>query len=263
MRLATWNINSVRLRMPLVAQLVKEYPLDVLCLQETKVRDELFPEEELKALGFEYLAYSGEKGYNGVAILSRIPLSDVQTEKFAGREDTRHIAVTLPDGTRLHNVYIPAGGDIPDVEQNPSFDFKLRFVDELSGWLADSHAKDDKVIVVGDYNIAPLENDVWSHKQLLKIVSHTPIEVEKMKGLQQSLAFTDAVRHFVPESEKIYSWWSYRARDWDAADKGRKLDHIWLTAPLVSQLKQASILRHVRGWERPSDHVPVVVELAV
>jgi exodeoxyribonuclease-3 len=117
-------------------------------------------------------------------------------------------------------------------------------------------------LIVGDFNIAPLECDVWSHRQLLDVVSHTPIEVEKLTGLQEGLGWTDAVRHFIPPKDKLYSWWSYRAADWEASDRGRRLDHIWVTRPLKSKLKGAAVLREARGWAQPSDHVPVVVDFA-
>ncbi|MCA9052165.1 MAG: exodeoxyribonuclease III, partial [Planctomycetaceae bacterium] len=256
------NINSVRLRLPLVAQLIQHTPLDILCLQETKVQDSQFPLEGLQALGFPHIAFRGEKGYNGVAILSKLPLTHIHSEAFAGRPDRRHIAATLPDGTELHNLYIPAGGDIPDPDTNPSFDFKLRFVDALGEWFGGRYRADHPLVVVGDFNIAPLEHDVWSHRQLLNVVSHTPVEVEKLERFRDTLGFIDAIRSFVPESEKIYSWWSYRARDWAASDRGRKLDHIWLTPVLKPRLKQAEILKEVRGWTQPSDHAPVVAELA-
>ena len=105
-----------------------------------------------------------------------------------------------------------------------------------------------------------MENDVWSHKQLLKVVSHTPIEVEKLRNMQKTLNWTDAVRQFIPEEEKLFSWWSYRARDWDSSDRGRRLDHVWVTPPLKNSLKGATVLREARGGEKPSDHVPVIVD---
>jgi exodeoxyribonuclease-3 len=117
------------------------------------------------------------------------------------------------------------------------------------------------MILVGDLNIAPLETDVWSHKQLLKVVSHTPIEIEKLGQVQESVKWIDAVRHFIPESERLYSWWSYRGRDWSASDRGRRLDHVWVTPPLQKALSGASVLREARGGEKPSDHVPVMVDL--
>jgi len=157
---------------------------------------------------------------------------------------------------------VPAGGDIPNPDENPKFAHKLQFLDEMASWWKEQAKHPAPKIVLGDMNIAPLEHDVWSHKQLLDVVSHTPIEVEKLKKMQAAHDFIDAVRHFVPEDEKLYSWWSYRARDWDASDKGRRLDHIWVTKDLKKKLKSAEILRTARGWQpKPSDHVPVIIQI--
>lgn len=261
MRIATWNINSVRLRLELVLHALRTYQPDYLCLQETKVVDDLFPLNAFREAGYEHAVIAGMKSYNGVAILSRHPLQALAMERWCGREDCRHVGARLADGTELHNFYIPAGGDIPDVEQNPKFAHKLDFVDEMTSWWSTTRSSDHPMIAVGDFNIAPLESDVWSHKQLLKVVSHTPVEVDKLAAMQASIGWVDAVRHFIPESEKLYSWWSYRARDWDASDKGRRLDHIWVTDPLLPRLKSAQIIREARGWEpKPSDHAPVMVD---
>lgn len=261
LKIATWNVNSVRLRQDLVRRLVAAEAPDVLCLQETKVRDELFPRETFVELGYRHMLIHGMKGYNGVAVLSRIPLKSQGTRGWCEREDCRHAIAELPDGVELHNLYIPAGGDIPDPEQNDKFAHKLRFMDEMTEWFRAEGRSDKKMILVGDLNVAPLETDVWSHKQLLSVVSHTPIEVEKLGKLQATLGWIDAARHFVPPQERLYSWWSYRNRDWAASDRGRRLDHIWVTPPLGHSLAGTRILREVRGWTGPSDHVPVVLEL--
>lgn len=260
MRLATWNINSVRLRMPIIAQFTESHKPDVLCLQETKVEDSKFPLEDIKALGYEHVIFRGMKGYNGVAILSRLPLADTGSRDWAGKEDCRHLAVDVDGKFELHNFYVPAGGDEPDPEVNEKFDHKLRFVDEMRDWFKSDRKASTPMVLVGDLNIAPLENDVWSHKQLLKIVSHTPIEVEKLTAVQNGLKWVDAVRAKIPEPEKVYSWWSYRSRDWQAANKGRRLDHVWVTAPLADKVSGVDILKDARGWEKPSDHVPVIVD---
>jgi exodeoxyribonuclease III len=259
--LATWNINSVRLRLDLVRRFIDETKPDILCLQETKTPDEHFPREAFAALGYRDMLVHGMKGYNGVAVLSRLAIAKQTTRGWCEREDCRHGIVELPGGIELHNVYIPAGGDIPDPVANDKFAHKLRFVDELTAWFAAAEHQNRKMILVGDLNIAPLETDVWSHKQLLTVVSHTPIEVEKLGQLQRAGGFVDAVRHFIPPEERLYSWWSYRNRDWAASNRGRRLDHIWVTPPLVQSLGGAEVLSPVRGWERTSDHVPVVIRL--
>lgn len=258
MKLVTWNINSVRLRLPLLKQLMDQTGADVICLQETKVRDEAFPKQDIINLGYPYLSFRGEKGYNGVAIISKLPLRESERLHIAQEDQSRHHSVFLPDGTELHNVYIPAGGDEPDVNANPKFKYKLNFVDDLKCWMQSERSHKDKMIMVGDFNIAPLEHDVWSHKSLLKVVSHTPVEVDKLAQLQEGLNWIDISRHFVPHEEKLYSWWSYRNRDWKKSNRGRRLDHIWQT-PACTLPKSHTILTQARDWTQPSDHVPIIV----
>jgi len=262
LRIATWNINSVRIRVPLLRRFISEASPDILCLQETKAHDDVFPLMELKALGFPHIAFAGQKSYNGVAILSKVPLKDIETLDILGNGEKRHISASLPGGVRLHNFYVPAGGDIPDPAQNPKFKDKLAFVDAMRDWSKELKKK-DKVIAVGDFNIAPYEHDVWSHKQLLKIVSHTPVETEKLLQLRDVSDWVDSARAFTPMEQKLYSWWSYRNQDWKKSDRGRRLDHIWVTPGLRSQLKNNVTVRHARDWDNPSDHVPVMVEVEV
>jgi exodeoxyribonuclease III len=261
LRLASWNINSVRQRLDNVRRFVEEWAPDVLCLQETKTTDELFPRQAFEAAGYRHMLVNGMKGYNGVAILSRVPFEAPAIRDWCGRDDCRHVIVELPGGIELHNIYVPAGGDVPDPAANPKFAHKLQFLDELTAWFAAERAAQRPMVAVGDLNIAPLETDVWSHKQLLGVVSHTPIEVERLAAMQSAGGFVDAVRHFIPPPERLYSWWSYRARDWAASDRGRRLDHIWVTPALVGVLATPRILRECRGWEKASDHVPVMVTI--
>ncbi|MGB3445613.1 MAG: exodeoxyribonuclease III [Xanthobacteraceae bacterium] len=262
-KLTTWNINSVRLRIELVAKFIKATRPDVLCLQETKCPDDAFPLKRFKRLGYEHVALNGQKGYHGVAIVSKLPFDSTDVRTFCDKLDSRHISVSIGAKANLtaplvlHNFYVPAGGDIPDVALNPKFDHKLKFLDEMRDCAPLHPAGDARHILVGDLNVAPHEHDVWSHKQLLKIVSHTPVETGKLLDVLSHGGWVDVARERIPLSEKVYTWWSYRAADWAAADRGRRLDHIWVSEALRESVRDFSILRAARGWERPSDHVPV------
>ncbi|MBV9992693.1 MAG: exodeoxyribonuclease III [Alphaproteobacteria bacterium] len=264
MKLATWNINSVRLRIGLVRRFLKEHRPDAIALQETKVVNDLFPRAAFAELGYVHQAIHGQKGYHGVAVLSRLPFREQYSHEFCSNSDCRHIQVTFENGLELHDFYVPAGGDIPDPAVNPKFAHKLNFLREMTAYFEKRKgARGDAVVMVGDLNVAPLEHDVWSHKQLLKIVSHTPVETELLGNVKASFDWVDVTREFVPATEKIYSWWSYRALDWAAADRGRRLDHIWVSPALKGALKSQQIVKKMRGWKLASDHVPVVAEIEV
>ena len=252
--LCTWNINSVRLRETLVSRLLQEEGPDVLCLQECKSPVEKIPLEAFRALGYGHMIARGQKGYNGVAILSRLPIEEVCAHDHADLGHARHICGRLENGVTIHNFYVPAGGDEPDRERNEKFGQKL---DYLTHMRDDFHAnRPERAILVGDLNIAPREDDVWSHKQLSKVVSHTPIEIEHLAQVQESGDWVDVTRQDIPEGQ-LYSWWSYRARDWEAADRGRRLDHVWATSDIAGAAHGSRVLKSARGWEKPSDHAPV------
>lgn len=252
--LATWNINSVRLREPIVCKLLAEEGPDVLCLQECKSPVDKIPREAFTALGYPHMVARGDKGYNGVAILSRLPIEEAGVMDFAALGHARHIAGRLENGVTIHNFYVPAGGDVPDRDKNVKFGQKLDYLTDMRDHFTANSP--EKSILVGDLNIAPREDDVWSHKQLLKIVSHTPIEVDHLAEVQAAGDWVDVTRQDIPEG-LLYSWWSYRAKDWSAADKGRRLDHVWATSDIAATAHSSRILRDVRGWEKPSDHAPV------
>lgn len=252
--LATWNINSVRLRESLVCKLLQQEAPDVLCLQECKSPVDKIPLEAFRELGYGHIVARGQKGYNGVAILSRLPLEDMGDFDFAGLGHARHVAARLENGAVIHNFYVPAGGDVPDREVNQKFGQKLDYLTDMRDWFRDN--RPEKSILVGDLNIAPREDDVWGHKQLLKVVSHTLVEVEHLGDVMEAGGWADVTRADIPEGQ-LYSWWSYRARDWDAADKGRRLDHIWASPDIAAAAHGSRILRAARGWEKPSDHAPV------
>jgi exodeoxyribonuclease-3 len=265
--LTTWNINSVRLRIDIVAKFLKNVRPDVLCLQETKSPDDAFPLKRFKRLGYEHVALNGQKGYHGVAVVSKLPFETTHVRTFCENLDSRHISVEFGAAAGmavplvLHNFYVPAGGDIPDPAINPKFKHKLSFLDEMKACEPLHPRGDQRHILVGDLNVAPHEHDVWSHKQLLKVVSHTPIECEKLLGVQQEGGWIDIARERIPMSEKVYTWWSYRAADWTLADRGRRLDHIWVSPALKQTVRDFRITKDARGWERPSDHVPVTTVL--
>lgn len=261
MKIVTWNINSVRLRAPMVVQLMREEKPDIICLQETKTPDEFFPHDIFMAEGYKHIHIHGMKSYNGVCILSKHPFRRTDIHHRVGKEDCRHITASF-DGFDLHNLYIPAGGDEPDRQINEKFGHKLDFVSEMTEFFLKSYTAKKPVITLGDFNIAPREHDVWSSKQLQNVVSHTPIEIEYLSKMYASLDWQDAIRHFVPDDQKCYSWWSYRNRDFRKSNRGRRLDHIWVTPPLAKKLKAYKILDMYRELEKPSDHVPVMIELA-
>ncbi|MBI5012325.1 MAG: endonuclease/exonuclease/phosphatase family protein [Methylocystis sp.] len=199
LKITTWNINSVRLRLPLIADFLKSRAPDVLCLQETKCRDAEFPMKDLHSLGYEHIAINGQKGYHGVAVISKRPLRFVEKRDFCEKGDARHICVEIDARSgpiSLHNFYVPAGGDEPDVDINPKFQHKLDFLDEMRDWIV-----------------------------------------------------TEGVAR-------------YRAADWEASNRGRRLDHILVSEALGGGLERLDVLRDARSWTRPSDHVPVTIELS-
>jgi exodeoxyribonuclease-3 len=260
--IATWNINSVRMRRLIVERLLNEVELDVLCLQETKCQDGQFPSADFRKLGYDHVALNGGRGgYHGVAIVSRIPLHDVLARDFCDKAgDPRYLGATVEVAgrrVRLHNFYVPAGGDEPDPDVNPKFRHKLDFLAEMADWLPKA-SPDAPDVVVGDLNVAPYETDVWSHKALLNVVSHTPAECEALEKVRRAGGWTDLARTFVPVDEKLYTWWSYRAKDWRHADKGRRLDHVWTHPDLAARATGFRVLKDARDWDRPSDHVPVL-----
>jgi len=260
---ATWNVNSLRRRMEALAWFIDETAPDVICLQETKVVDTVFPSMEIAALGYPHQAIAGMKAYNGVAILSRWPLGAPVIKNWCGRDDARHVFATVEapgvlDGIEVHSLYVPAGGDLPDPIKNPKFEHKLNFLTELTHWWA-ARGEGTKRLLAGDFNIAPLVTDVWSHQRLRRTVTHTEIEITHLKALQDAAHWVDAVRLFHPEKDPVFTWWSYRAADWEAANKGRRLDHLWVSEDLAAIAADATVFREARDWDPPSDHVPVLV----
>ena len=232
-----------------------------MCLQETKTQDDFFPSKDFLKVGMKYQYYRGEKSYNGVAILSNTRFTDMSYIDYCLKGDTRHISVIFKNDIQLHNFYVPAGGDEPDITINPKFEHKISFLDEMRSYFLKD--KEINKILVGDLNIAPLEHDVWSHKQLLNVVSHTKIETDTLLEVLNTGGWVDVMREIVPHAEKLYSWWSYRNRNWEASNRGRRLDHVWVSKNLFSKVKSGVIYKDSRNWERPSDHVPIIIDINI
>ena len=268
-KLATWNINSVRLRIDQVVRFLKDEAPDVLGLQEIKCQTEQFPYDAFREIGYDHIEVKGQKGYHGAATVSKLPMERLPTE-FCPLGHARHVSTRVSAGDQnfeFHNFYVPAGGDVADPEVNDKFRHKLDFLENMRRYFSDrAKGGDDRLVLVGDFNIAPHENDVWSHKQLLKVVSHTPQEVEILNTLLATHDFTDTSRLFASDDDKLYSWWSYRARDVMKSNRGRRLDHIWVSPalkPCVEANGKAGHAIHIpcRIWEKPSDHVPMTQTL--
>ncbi len=256
---ATWNINSIRARLKLVERFVEARAPDVLLLQETRCADESFPSAALRKLGYPHLALNGRKGHHGVAVLSRLPLHDVTAEVIGDVDEPRHVSAvveTAAGPVRLHSLYVPSGGDEPDVASNPKFRDKLAFVEGLADWGPAAAA--EPALLAGDFNIAPLPEDVWNHRQLLTVVSHTPDETERLDAAQAAGEWVDVVRRDRPPPDPVFTWWSYRNRTWPGSNRGRRLDHAWASPALAARVVATEVMAETRGWEKPSDHVPVI-----
>jgi len=266
LRLCTWNVNSVRLRADQAARFVAEQAPDILCLQEIKCREGEFPAQAFVDMGLPHLKIQGQKGWHGVAIASRLPLEETRPLDICREGHARCVSAKIA-GVEVHNFYVPAGGDIPDRTVNPKFDHKLDFYERLTAEMAGRDPK-APLAIVGDLNVAPGEYDVWNHRYMSKIVSHTPVEVEAMAQLKAAAGFIDLVREATPEPQRLASWWSYRAQDFRVSNRGLRLDHLWVTpglrdAAFRSGAVAARVHDDVRAWERPSDHAPVSADLAL
>ena len=257
--IATWNINSVRLRAGIVADFVAAAKPDVLCLQEIKCQNDQFPLKAFKAMGLKHVHIVGQKGWHGVAIASRLPLEPVDAPPLCRYGEARAAAVKVA-GIELHDLYVPAGADIPNPKVNPKFDHKLDVLAKMKTEYAKRKGK-DPLVVVGDLNVAPGEHDVWSHKQLLDVVSHTPIETEGLEAAREAGGLIDTARQHKPAPEKLFTWWSYRSPDWTKNNRGRRLDHIWASPDVAAVSSDYAIHQRCRAWEKPSDHVPVTIKL--
>lgn len=254
MKLATWNVNSLKVRLPQVLQWLQDNPIDVLCLQETKLTDDKFPEAEITAAGY-HVVYSGQKTYNGVAILSRHPITDVVKNNPLFEDEQQRLLTATIEGMRIICAYIPNGQSI----ESDKYQYKLRWLAALQEWLRQQQAANPQVALLGDYNIAPEDADVhdpvaWKDQVLVSVPERTAFQ--QMIGL----GFKDAFRLF-PQEDKLYSWWDYRQMGF-RRNRGLRIDHILLTAPLAARCTECVIDKVPRKWEQPSDHTPVIATLS-
>jgi exodeoxyribonuclease-3 len=253
MKLATWNVNSLKVRLPHVLQWLAENPIDVLCLQETKTVDEKFPVAEIEAAGYQ-VAFTGQKTYNGVAILSRHTINDVVKNNPRFEDEQQRIISATIEGIRVVCAYIPNGQAV----DSDKYHYKLKWLDALYGWLADECKTHANLALLGDYNIAPEDRDVhdpaaWEGQILVS-------ERERDAFIRLcGLNLQDAFRMF-EQADKLYSWWDYRQMAF-RRNMGMRIDHILLSPPLAARCSACIIDKVPRKWEQPSDHTPVIATL--
>ena len=254
MKLATWNVNSLKVRLPQVVQWLENNPVDVLCLQETKLTDDKFPQAEIEALGY-YVAFSGQKTYNGVAILSRLPMTDVvKNNPLFDDEQQRIISATI-DGIRVICAYVPNGQAVG----TDKYAYKLNWLDALLRWLETELQKYPNLAILGDYNIAPADEDVHDPIAWKDQVLCSDEERAAFKRLC-ALPLIDSFRMFL-QAEKSYSWWDYRQMAF-RRNRGVRIDHVLLSTPLAARCTACEIDKLPRKWEQPSDHTPVIATLS-
>lgn len=253
MRIATWNVNSLTVRLPHVLQWMAQAEIDILCLQETKVTDDKFPEQLIRDAGYE-VVYAGQPTYNGVAALAKAPISDVVVGfPEWPDEQKRSLSMTVA-GYRLINVYVPNGQSIGA----DKYDYKLNWLQQLQHWLASQIAENEALLLMGDFNIAPSDKDVhdpvlWRDKVLVSPAERAAFQSLLALGLHDSYLEK-------PGGDTPFSWWDYRQAAF-RRNMGLRIDHICVTPAVLNQSKYCWIDKAPRGWERPSDHAPVVIEL--
>ena len=253
MKIATWNVNSLKVRLPQVLELLAAQKPDALCLQETKSEDVNFPLGEINAAGYQ-AAFSGQKTYNGVAILSPTAATDVSIGIPAFDDPQKRVIAATVNDVRMICVYIPNG----EAVESDKYKYKLDWLMKLINWLKQEMTKYPKLALLGDYNIAPEDRDVYDPKFWTGKVLFSEPEKAAFKDLI-ALGLTDSFRLF-DQAEKSYSWWDYRMNGFKR-NLGLRIDHILLTQELAKSCKSCSIDKNMRAKERPSDHAPVIVEI--
>jgi len=261
MRIVTWNVNGLRARAEHVTKVIDALQPDVLMMQEIKMDAAIFPHDDLAAAGLPHATAHGFKGKHGVAIASRVALSDIDKSVIGGIDDGRHVSATIATSggdLRLSSLYVPSGGDKPDVEINDKFAHKMAFMEEMKTFFAG----DSFHVAGGDLNIAPGEEDVHDHKKCRRLVGHSDGERAIMAEAIDAGQWLDTGRHLQPEGP-LFSWWGYRFPPAFERNLCWRLDHLWLKKSHASKIKGGSVYRDSRGWEKPSDHAPVILDLDV
>jgi len=258
MRIVTWNVNSVRQRLEHLLAFLKEAEPDVVCLQELKTAEATFPREEIEAAGYN-LAIHGQKGFNGVAILSKHPMEDIRRGLPGNDEDeqSRYVEAVISTQTgivRVASIYLPNGNPI----DTPKFPYKLAWMDRLIAHASDLLKREEPLVLAGDYNVIPQPRDAANPAAWVNDALFQPETRAKWRELE-SLGFTDALRA-CDESEGLYTFWDYQAGAWQR-NHGIRIDHLLLSPQAADRIRGVAIYKHVRGWEKPSDHVPVGVDL--
>jgi exodeoxyribonuclease-3 len=254
MQLATWNVNSLKVRLPQVLRWLADNPVDVLCLQETKLTDDKFPAAEIEAAGYNVI-FTGQKTYNGVAILSKHAPGDVVKNNPRFEDEQQRIIAATIEGMRVVCAYFPNGQAVG----SDKYQYKLRWIEALRDWLADELKAHDGVALLGDYNIAPEDRDVHDPAAWAGQVLVSDAERAEFQHLTE-LGFKDAFRLF-EQAEKVFSWWDYRMMAF-RRNMGLRIDHILLSPALAARCTGCMIDKTPRKWEQPSDHTPVVATLA-
>ena len=258
MRIATWNVNSLKARLPRVEEWISYAQPDVLCMQETKLADDAFPVMPFSALGYE-VAFHGEGRWNGVAIASRVGLDEVRSG-FAPlppdeRGEARLIAARC-GGTLVASVYVPNGREVG----SEHFGYKLDWLARTRQWLAAHAAPTDPVVVCGDFNIAPTDRDVWDARALAGATHVTPEERSALAELE-AWGLVDAFRLVYPDTDRLFTWWDYRAGSFHKGH-GMRIDLLLASKPLAARVVFALVDRNARKGPQPSDHAPVFIDVA-
>jgi len=253
MKLATWNVNSLNVRLPHVLKWLGENPVDVLCIQETKLTDDKFPQKEIEEAGYQ-VVFSGQKTYNGVAILSKLPMTDVIKNNPKYPDEQQRILAATIDGVRVVCAYVPNGQAL----DSDKYTYKLGWLQSFRDWLAEELARNEHLAVLGDYNIAPEDRDVHDPAAWEGMVHVSPKERAALQELL-GIGLADSFRLF-EQPEKSFSWWDYRMLGFQK-NKGLRIDHVLLSASLVKRCSACVVDRAPRKWAQPSDHAPVIATL--